>query len=127
MALNVFQKYYQKGCMSISYRSAPFLKLFSRGSGYISEDGKYLIIGNLTSGIDIYALPGVELLKELKWPDGIHYNVPKMVSYLHTLGWVVSGSDDSRTWMWDISGTVMCKLKHPKRTPLSDVCLPHCS
>lgn len=80
-------------------------------TSHISANGQLLFVGNLDTGVDLYSVPNFELVRTFKVPNC--HNIPKDIKYLDLPGLVVSSSDQSSIWIWDIYSEVRQTLKIP--------------
>jgi WD40 repeat protein len=79
-------------------------------SGHSDLKDKYLAVTNLHSGIDVYTIPTMQLVKSCS--HNILRNYILQVSFVDN-GWLVSGGDDGFARLYDLrSGQFLEKLDH---------------
>lgn len=83
-------------------------------SGASAYDGHHLVISNLSSGLDLYNLPTMQLKRN--FTHTIVANVILQVAIISQHGWVVAGGDDGFARVFDLSsGKFLFSLMHNKR------------
>ena len=97
-------------------------------SGYatFSEDQQSILVSNLVTGIDSYAVsgvsPGVPPVLQQSFRHSISHNVPLQITSALYGSWVISGSDDGSVRIFDQrSGELLKSLRHADGT-LPDIC-----
>lgn len=81
------------------------------GHSSISTDGRTLLVDNLNSGADAYAVPSMRRLRGYK--SKMRIMIPKQAIFSSTDTQVVQGDDDGRVHVFDlVSGKKLQSLRH---------------
>lgn len=86
------------------------LTVFIRGTSAVSADSRQLLVGNLSTGVEVYDTSTFACTALFQMPN--HVNVMKHVAYAYRNRLVISGSDCGQVWVWNRDGVVTQKLNH---------------
>lgn len=82
-----------------------------RGHAAISCDGQYMVVSNLTNGVDVYSFPHMERIQQ--FTHNITNNVPLQVATAQMGTLVVSGGDAGFARVYErSSGKLVASLTH---------------
>lgn len=86
------------------------LTLLHSGTSAVSPDGKLLLVGNLSTGMELYKTTDLSCLRVFKKPNLV--NVPKQVGYIPGSQLLMSGSDCGLVLLWNHDGKPVQNLCH---------------
>jgi WD40 repeat protein len=82
----------------------------SSGTSAVSPDGELLLVGNLSTGMDLYDTETLAFVAAFEKPNRV--NVPKQVGFVPGSRLMISGSDRGLVWLWNHAGFPVQNISH---------------